>query len=149
MIGHWITRSNAKLQVNLGLQTSEAANRQSKENAKLETKLAANLKLAEFRQAWINSLRDDMAAFQAYGVTPGLGQEKEQEFYRLGTRIELFMNPTDPDFPALQDSLYAFLFAKEIGEKYAANPDYVAVCQRILKREWDVLKKEIKEVAAD
>lgn len=31
----------------------------------------ATLKIAEFRQAWINSLRDEMSEFQSYGVLPG------------------------------------------------------------------------------
>lgn len=45
VIGHWVTSSNEKLQA----------------------RLTSNVKLAEFRQAWLNSLRDDMAAFQALG----------------------------------------------------------------------------------
>jgi hypothetical protein len=145
-IGHWVNRSNAKLQAQFASQTEDASIRQARENAQLQTRLAANLKLAEFRQVWINSLRDDMAHFQSYGVTPNLDQIMEREFYRLGTRIELFMNPGDPDFDELQSALYDFLMAEEIGEKYAANPRFVAVCQRILKREWDVLKSEVKNV---
>lgn len=136
LIGHLIGRSNTKLQAEI-----------SEKNAKLQTRLAANLKLAEMRQAWINSLRDDMAAFQSIGVTPDASQTKMQEFYRLGTRIELFMNPDDENYPDLQQALYAFLQAQTTKEKYAANPGYVEVCQKILKSEWDVLKAEITTVA--
>lgn len=56
------------------------------------------------------------------------------------------MNPQDPDYQELQDCLYAYLQADDDHGKYAANPRYVEVCQRILKREWDVLKKEIQLV---
>ncbi|WKL57882.1 hypothetical protein Q1W73_02560 [Asticcacaulis sp. ZE23SCel15] len=101
------------------------------------------LKIAEMRQAWINNLRDAMSKFQSYGVTPNLNQSSEREFYELGTKIELLMNPSDPDFDDLQNCLYGFLNANVISEKYAANPKYVEVCQRILKREWDTLKQEI------
>ncbi|MEA2999372.1 MAG: hypothetical protein QOK17_1205 [Sphingomonadales bacterium] len=90
-----------------------------------------------------------MASFQSYGVTPSLEQAKQQEFYRLGTRIELFMNPADPDYEELQNGLYAFLAAKSIEEKYGANAGFVAVCQRILKREWNVLRDEIRSVSID
>ena len=50
------------------------------------------------------------------------------------------MNPLDPDYKELHDCMYAFLSAEEILEKYTANPNFVAICQRILKREWDTLK---------
>jgi len=36
-----------------------------------------------------------------------------------------------------------FLAANDTQEKFSANPHFVAVCQRILKREWELLKKEI------
>jgi hypothetical protein len=146
LIGHLIGRSNTKLQTKISAQIAAQTNEISERNVRLQTRLAANLKLAEMRQAWINSLRDDMAAFQAIGVTPAVDHAKAQEFYRLGTRIELFMNPHDKNYPQLQEALYAFLQAKSIEEKYAANPGYVDVCQAILKDEWDVLKNEIKAV---
>lgn len=57
-----------------------------------------SLKIAEMRQKWINDLRDSMATFQSYGVTPGIDQHAEREWYEAGTRVELFMNPKDPDF---------------------------------------------------
>jgi hypothetical protein len=147
LFGHWVARSNARLQAELGRELTHASNEQARRNSQLQTQLAANLKLAEFRQAWINSLRDDMAQFQSYGITPGLDQAREREFYRLGTRIELFMNPADEDFPSLQDALYGFLHAETLGEKYGANPEFIQICQRILKREWDVLKEEVRSVA--
>lgn len=88
-----------------------------------------------------------MSKFQSYGVTPNLNHSSEREFYEAGTRIELLMNPKDVDFAELQGCLYAFLSAAETTDKYSANSGYVAVCQRILKREWDTLKREIKEAA--
>lgn len=149
VIGHWVSRGNTTLTNNINREAARLGAEQARQNARLAAQLQANLKLAEMRQVWINNLRDDMAAFQARGVTPGNSQEQDLEFYRLGTRIELFMNRADPDYEALSQALYAFLGAKTLEEKYAANPRYVAICQRILKREWDVLKAEIKEVAAD
>lgn len=136
--GHRITRYNAERQASLTAET-----------ARLQVRLSANLKLAEMRQAWINSLRDDMAAFQSMGVTPDLDPGSQQEFYRLGTRIELFMNPNDRNYNRLQSCLYAFLGAETLEDKYAANPEFISVSQDILKSEWDVLKREIGSVAKD
>ena len=148
LIGHWVSRANTKLTTDINREAARLAAEQARENARLAAKLQANLKLAEMRQAWINSLRDDMAAFQARGITPGNTPETDIDFYRLGTRIELFMNPADSEFEALSNALYTFLQARTIEEKFGANPRYVAVCQRILKREWDVLKAEIRQVSA-
>ena len=101
------------------------------------------LKVAEMRQTWINNLREAMASFQSYGVTPDLDHTSHREFYEHGTKIELLMNPKDSDYEELQRCLYRFLNANTLAEKFAANPQYVSVCQRILKREWEVLKREI------
>jgi hypothetical protein len=112
-------------------------------NANRQLRSAHTLKVAEMRQQWINSLRDSMSKFQSYGVTPGVLQTSEREFYEYGTRIELLMNPKDPDYAELHDCLYEFLAADAIMEKYSANPKFVGICQRILKREWETLKAEI------
>jgi len=104
---------------------------------------AHTLKISEMRQAWINNLRDSMAAFQSFGVTPGLDQHDKREWYEAGTKIELMMNPSDPDFEDLKNSMYRFLGAVEVTDKYSANPEYIQICQRILKREWEVLKQEV------
>lgn len=114
-------------------------------NFNKQLKSAHALKVAEMRQAWINNLRDAMSKFQSYGVTPDLNHSAEREFYEYGTRIELLMNPKDPDYPELQSCLYKFLSATETIEKFSANPRFVEVCQRILKREWETLKREISD----
>jgi hypothetical protein len=109
-------------------------------------KLEGALKIANFRQDWINTLRDSMAEYQSYGILPGSDPTKEREFYRLGTKIELLMNPGDPDYPALQKLMYAFLYSAEgdVTEKYGNNAEYVSICQKILKREWDRLRQDIE-----
>jgi hypothetical protein len=105
---------------------------------------AHTLKVAEMRQAWINDLRDAMSTFHSYGVTPDIEHHSQREFYEYGTKIELLMNPNDENFADLQKCMYRFLDARSPAEKYSANHEYVDVCQRILKREWEVLKIEIR-----
>lgn len=170
LIGHLITRSNAKLQATItrdssalaaqiaadnaklqadvSRQSSELSNRISQENARLSAKLSANIKLADMRQAWVNNLRSDMAEFQALAVTPDLDYQKQTKFYQLMARIELSMNPGDEDYGELSKALYAYIEGGNVDERRANDPRYVAVCQRILKREWDVLKAEIGSVAS-
>ena len=57
------------------------------------------------------------------------------------------MNPGDKDYKLLQNCLYGFLQASEgdVTEKYKQNPEYINVCQRILKREWERLKEELND----
>lgn len=107
--------------------------------------MQATLKISDFRQVWINDLRNAMAEFQSYGVTPELSQERERKFYELGTRIELLMNPADEKYQALQTSLYRFLNANTPADKFSANPEFIAICQKILKTEWEILKRDIKK----
>ena len=56
------------------------------------------------------------------------------------------MNPDDIDYRELQSCMYNFLEAEDDEGQYAANPEFVAVCQRILKREWEVTKREIRSL---
>ena len=105
------------------------------------------LKISEFRQQWINDLRNAMAEFQSYGVMPNGDPTKRREFYRLGTKIELLMNPNDTDYGSLHALLEEF-FDKASAtedEKFEVDERYVAICQRILKREWNRLKSDFGE----
>lgn len=91
-----------------------------------------------------------MSDFQSHGVLPGNDPTKDREFYRLGTKIELLMNPNDPDYPDLSNLMYRFLMASD-GEaiaKYGNNAEFVDVCQKILKREWERLKADLENKTA-
>ena len=88
-----------------------------------------------------------MSDFQSDGILPSNDPTKDREFYRLGTKIELLMNPNDPDYPKLSNLMYHFLLASDGGAivKYSNNAEFVDVCQKILKREWERLKTDLGE----
>ncbi len=119
----------------------------TKRSNEKQARMQTALKLAEFRQAWIDNLRDTMAEFQSLGVTPGLEHIRRPEFFQSGTRIQLLMNRDDPEYAVLDECLYNFLMADTEQEKYRSNPDYIDVCQRILKREEERLRKDLEGVA--
>lgn len=104
-------------------------------------------KVAEFRQNWINELRECLSTFQSIGTTPEIDPRSNPDFYKMGTKIELLMNPLDEDYASLKDVMYKYLDSSDatLGEKYANNPEFVDVSQRILKREWDRLKNDVRE----
>jgi hypothetical protein len=104
-------------------------------------------KLAEFRQGWINDLRESMATFHSFGIHPGSDQLQAREFFKFGTQIELFINRSDPNYARLQSAMHCFVSANTMEQKFNCNAEYVAVCQDILKTEWDVLKEQLLEAS--
>lgn len=113
-------------------------------NFKRQLHSSHSLKIADMRQAWINNLRDEMAVFQSYIGMPNMSDVERQSWHKAGTKIELLMNPADPDFEDLKASMYAFLEKMDRKGNEAASDKFVAVCQRILKREWELLKNEVR-----
>jgi len=108
--------------------------------------------ISEFRQAWINSLRDALAEFLSYGMSFSEDPNTARKMHELGIKIELLMNPADEDYRELQlylkdilgPSGQAMLTSKS---PVAQIPDFksrlISLCQKILKREWDKLKAEM------
>lgn len=134
LLGHWISSKNAKLAAQI-----------SEKNARLAADLNAKVKLADFRQAWIDALRKDMAELYSIGVTPDTEHQNTEKFYDLVARIQLRMNPDDEQYGELEKCLYT-LMSTLSEEKWGANPEFVKVCQIILKKEWDTLKNDVKSV---
>jgi hypothetical protein len=135
LVGHYFTRLNTKTQAQI-----------SRETAQLSARLSANVKLAEMRQAWLNSLREEMTTVVALGVAGEVKKGPTEAYSRAGTKIELLMNPADPDYPALKQAMARILGVESGDEVMSVNDEFVGVSQRILKREWEVLKNEIKSV---
>jgi hypothetical protein len=82
-----------------------------------------------------------MAGFHSLAIMPS--SVDKGEFYRLGTKIELLMNRSDPRYQELNQCMYDFLTAHSREEKWSCNAPFVAICQDVLKTEWDVLKREL------
>ncbi len=135
LIGHVLTRLNTRTQAQI-----------ARETAQLSARLSANVKLAEMRQAWLNSLREEMTAVVALAVAGELSKGPTESYSRAGTKIELLINPHDQDYAVLKKAMARFLGIEGAEPSLSANDEFVDVSQRILKREWDVLKNEIKSV---
>jgi hypothetical protein len=111
-------------------------------------------KIAEFREAWMNELREDFARLSSIHVAAMRkdANVKVEELIEVGTRILIRMNREDPDFPAVERLMARALDyfgrssdeLKELDEKYASDERLVRIAQRILKREWDRVKLELE-----
>ena len=125
-------------------------NRTSRRMAEKERALGVQLKLAEFRQEWINGLRVDLAAYSAATFHSKLipyTVEQYREVIALGARMVLRMNPKDPDFEKFKTALSNALpgSTKEADETKVSDT-VVAIGQSILKREWERLKSDLAEI---
>ena len=108
-----------------------------------QRELTHQLKLAEFRQAWINDMREDFALYTARTWSDDLieGVDARKERIITHTRILMRMNPNDPDYEAVRSSLLTPKAVPEDGREAL-----FLIGQRVLKREWERLKKDLKEV---
>lgn len=125
---------------------NRAAENRAAANRKIERKLSQELKLVEFRQSWINDLRNAFVSFHIVLHNKYDLAVDSASLAEAASRIILLMNPEDADFKELIKTHRAMVIEKE--ERKEA-PSLIAsneLGQRILKREWDRLKKDLDNV---
>jgi len=121
---------------------SDRAARSARDAMEHQTKLNAKAKVAEFRQAWINNLRDAMAKL----MRQGLGAPAESDVIEATAKIQLLMNKKDERYPELTKLLKEYVVAMKSGDQQYNSSKLLELCQDILKNEWEVLKKELLEL---
>ena len=123
----------------------------------------AQTKLADYRHQWLQELRDLMAAYIAhvlayglesnyFGRTTELQRDEFTEVIRLGTKIQLMMNPQDPSYADLNELVENITGALRHDSNKLSDFDYfakldvdwLALSQEILKSEWEVLKADVR-----
>jgi uncharacterized protein YpmS len=137
-LGHRISQRNAEL-------TAEIA----RANAVLSARLTSTVKLAEFRQIWINELRADMAEFHSAIIVSRIDHKLLQKWLGLEASILLRINPKDVNHDNLSMAMYNLRSAKDAKDAGRISNEYLGVCQIILKNEWDVLKSELSELRVE
>ncbi|MEQ9675931.1 MAG: hypothetical protein RLO10_15875 [Roseovarius indicus] len=117
---------------------------------KTERDLQRVLKLCDFRQAWINELRLEFAQFCGFlnGVHP-LSEDRLNEMALCYNKIVLRVNHEDADFEELicrmTDAMLNQKTPGSIDELSSNRTDLAIVMSRILKKEWDRLKHDLRE----
>ena len=115
------------------------------------------LKIIEFRQSWISELRREMIAYFALVSSRKAKGEitlnKEDHFKSIShaKSIQLLMNPDDEDYSNLLSTMLNLTaWASSDEEVDFDNLDvlhlYTDICQKILKREWERLKSDKKDI---
>jgi len=116
------------------------------ESRKSERELSRRLKLAEFRQAWIDGLREDLAALAAITVNPAAqGNSDIREANQAYARVVMRLNPLEEGAQLLLSAMNSLNLTKQEdpGELQTA---FVRIGQNYLKLEWDALKNELREI---
>lgn len=119
-------------------------------NGYLTVRTTAQIKHADFRQNWINALRDEMTNFQSLAVAKQpWSEETDAALVKSSTKVLLLMNPKDRDYQKLLNALHAVLAGWHVErDKWLdAHAELIMLCQQILKREWSVTKREMHATA--
>lgn len=113
--------------------------------------IAAEIKLSDFRQTWINGLRDDISELSAHLATSDYGEaEVRYKGILLLNRIKLRMNRKDKNYEMLLEAIRLAIAeasenSKKPREKKAdKNRELISVSQDVLKSEWERLKRDLK-----
>lgn len=111
-------------------------------NAELQARTAAKIKLAEFRQIWINQLRENFVSLQVkIALVPkDLDKELSEDIFR----ILLMMNKNDTSISSIK-----ILVSRVINEKddqRTAQIELLELLQDVIKGEWEVIKNDLLPV---
>ena len=117
----------------------------SRRNAKEQNALASRMKLADFREAWLNRLRDSISELEAEILTlPSVSTSAMRRAFELATKIRLLMNRRDPRYTELDELLFAITNNDLLDSRFKLASELTELTQDILKAEWGVLKQDLK-----
>ncbi len=122
----------------LAVKASREAEERSASERKLQLELARRMKLADFRQNWIDKLREDFSVLLSQS-------EGEREMNRRIQNILLRMNPKEDAPKEIFEKMLLMINEKGSKEREEISFDLTNLVNRYLKSEWDVLKTEMSE----
>jgi hypothetical protein len=129
----------AVVQVYIGNRSSEARERANRA-------IQAELKVAEFRQQWINELRQELAECYLLAF-----EDKDTRntaaFGAVWTKIRIRLNLDEPKAQALYRSMFRISDYQETLEPFKkgeALSDFMNASHDFLRNEWKRLKSDIK-----
>ncbi len=125
-----------------GAAVTFAGNRR---NAREQNGLASRMKLADFREVWLNRLRETVAELEGEVLSlTKLDPESMKRSFELATRARLFMNNSDPAYKELDALLFALTNNEAADARLKLGTELTSLCQTILKREWETLKHDLE-----
>jgi hypothetical protein len=122
--------------------------RVARNNAILSAQIAQRIKRADFRQAWIDKLRENLSSAHI-GFEDSKGLSKEDATHAM--RALMLVNRNDQDYERLTNCIAKKADKSGMSEDDVSdlNKEFLLVSQDILKREWNVVKNEINKFDSD
>ena len=108
-----------------------------------QRQLESQLKLAEFRQAWIDGMREDLALYTAltWSAEANEGVDSEKARVIANARVLMRMDTEDPNYEAVQQSMHSPRASKDKGRRALYQ-----IGQDILKAEQTRLIADLEAV---
>ena len=128
---------------------SEIAESRAKYEKLVERELAKKIKLADFRQAWINQIRVDFSNLLSLVLREEYDAEQRADINACVARIILSLNPNEKPAVELLERLHHVIREadSEKAEKAHTNANELTeLAQIYLKEEWDALKRELDDI---
>lgn len=120
----------------------------ARKNAILSAQISQRTKRADFRQAWIDKLRESLAkAHIGFSNPKGLSREDAEH----ALRALMLVNRNDQDYQRLSECIFRMADRKNLddGEIDGISREFLQLSQDLLKREWNVVKSEINKFESD
>jgi len=115
-------------------------------NGWLQTRTTQQIKHADFRQGWIDKLREEIARFTRLATENDGESEAEGKLKESMSIIILRMDKDDPDYDqliSLMDEVADRSRQADRSANAASIADFLQLSQAILKREWEVTKRDM------
>lgn len=124
----------------------------NKRNAGVQMRIAQQVKHADFRQAWINSLRDALIDFQRQAVISPSDSSATSDLMGARSRILLMLNRFDENYNSLESIMFNIVENVEMNDRrsyFGKGSEFISLSQAVLKKEWDATKFELYSVPKD
>ena len=124
---------------------------------------SAEMQLIQFREKWIQTLREKMVEYISIYSTGQTGDNALKSLDAAANSILLMMNPEDDLYKELKNQLAVGIIKTVTKRKQTDNANLsekvklqvedkehfnanvlLSICQKILKKEWDRLKSDLK-----
>jgi hypothetical protein len=137
----------AGIQFYIGRKQADAALTSAKA-ALMNAQNAGSHTVAEFRQKWIDNVIDTLCEHHSIVMAQAPGSAPTPDDLRAlsasRTKLEILLNPEEPDTVALLAKMDAVLARNSAEERDKEATEMLAVARRLLKREWVRIKDELK-----
>jgi hypothetical protein len=146
-----IAASVAGIQLYLGLRQSKVA-LIAAEAARKSAESTGRRRIAEFRQKWIDDVRDTLSEYQSLLILAALPRNSQEgtltwdnniRLHTLRLKLEMLLNPAEKATSELFNAIGGVMMTHGVPGKVDKSALVADAAQKILKAEWRRLQDEL------